>query len=138
MIEDQCGCDVFLADAYWFWQKWTDVNLNGLLREYFPKGRNLSRVSRTTLKNNPALINAEPKKLLGFKKRMICLNCPSQKCCILFDNSSLYCIVRFILPLLYTASIRGCIKATRFSFKRKKRRRSIFSSAPFYFTAERP
>ena len=68
MIEDQCGCDVFLADAYCAWQKWTDVNLNGLLREYFPKGRNLSRVSRTTLKKNPALINAEPKKLLGFKK----------------------------------------------------------------------
>ena len=34
----------------------------------YPKGRNLSRVSPSTLKKNLALINARPKKVLGFQK----------------------------------------------------------------------
>ena len=40
---------------------------NGLLREFYPKGRNLSHVGEKTLKKNLALINARPKKVLGYK-----------------------------------------------------------------------
>ena len=67
-IEEQLNCDVYFADPYCAWQKGTNENLNGLLREFYPKGRNLSRVSPTTLKKNLALINARPKKVLGFQK----------------------------------------------------------------------
>ena len=48
------------------WQKGTNENLNGLLREFYPKGHNLSRVSPKTLKKNLALTNARPKKILNF------------------------------------------------------------------------
>jgi IS30 family transposase len=67
-IEKELDCDMFFADPYCAWQKGTNENLNGLLREFYPKGRNLSRVSPATLKKNLALINARPKKVLGFKK----------------------------------------------------------------------
>ncbi len=67
-IEKELHCDVYFADPYCAWQKGTNENLNGLLREFYPKGRNLSRVSETTLKKNLALINARPKKVLGFNK----------------------------------------------------------------------
>ncbi|MBQ5890878.1 MAG: IS30 family transposase, partial [Clostridia bacterium] len=60
-IEEQLNCNVYFADPYCAWQKGTNENLNGLLREFYPKGRNLSRVSPTTLKKNLALINARPK-----------------------------------------------------------------------------
>lgn len=43
-----------------------DTVVNGLLRELYPKGRNLSRVSPTTLKRNLALLNARPRKVLNF------------------------------------------------------------------------
>lgn len=67
-IEKELNCDMYFADPYCAWQKGTNENLNGLLREFYPKGRNLSRVSPATLKKNLALINARPKKVLGFQK----------------------------------------------------------------------
>ncbi len=65
-IEQTLGCDVYFADPYCAWQKGTNENLNGLLREFYPKGRNLSRVSPATLKRNLALLNARPRKVLSF------------------------------------------------------------------------
>lgn len=67
-IEKALHCDMYFADPYCARQKGTNENLNGLLREFYPKGRNLSRVSEKTLEKNLALINARPKKVLGFKK----------------------------------------------------------------------
>ena len=66
-IEKELHCDMYFADPYRAWQKGTNENLNGLLREFYPKGRNLSRVSEVTLKKNLALINARPKKVLHYQ-----------------------------------------------------------------------
>ena len=65
-IEQKLGCDVYFADPYCAWQKGTNENLNGLLREFYPKGRDLSRVSPATLKRNLTLLNARPRKVLNF------------------------------------------------------------------------
>ena len=67
-IENRLNCNMYFADPYCAWQKGTNENLNGLLREFYPKGRNLEKVSEKTLKKNLALINARPKKVLNFKK----------------------------------------------------------------------
>ena len=64
-IEQALNCDEFFADPYCAWQKGTNENSNGLLREFYPKGRNLSRVCPATLKRNLALINARPRKVLN-------------------------------------------------------------------------
>lgn len=48
-IEKALNCDMYFADPYCAWQKGTNENLNGLLREFYPKGRNLERVSVKTL-----------------------------------------------------------------------------------------
>ena len=66
-IEQALNCDVYFADPYCAWQKGTNENSNGLLREFYPKGRNLSRVSTATLKRNLAVINARPRKVLKFQ-----------------------------------------------------------------------
>ena len=65
-IEQQLNCDVFFADPYCAWQKGTNENSNGLLREFYPKGRNLSRVSPKTLLRNLSLINNRPRKCLNY------------------------------------------------------------------------
>ncbi|MBQ4117232.1 MAG: IS30 family transposase, partial [Clostridia bacterium] len=72
---------VYFADPYCAWQKGTNENLNGLLREFYPKGRNLSRVSPATLKKNLALINARPKKVLHFQKPIDLFELSLKKCC---------------------------------------------------------
>ena len=51
------------------------------LREYYKKGKNLSRVSPKTLEKNLALINARPKKILFFKKPIDLFNENLSKCC---------------------------------------------------------
>lgn len=65
-IEKALNCDVYFTDPYCAWQKGSNENSNGLLREFYPKGRNLSRVSPKTLLRNLALINARPRKVLNF------------------------------------------------------------------------
>ena len=80
-IEEQLSCNVYFAEPYCAWQKGTNENLNGLLREFYPKGRNLSRVSPATLKKNLALINARPKKVLGFQKPVDLFELSLKKCC---------------------------------------------------------
>lgn len=80
-IEKGLQCDMYFADPYCAWQKGTNENLNGLLREFYPKGRDLSRVSEKTLEKNLALINARPKKVLKFKKPVDLFNEFLSMCC---------------------------------------------------------
>ena len=69
------------ADPYCAWQKGTNENSNGLLREFYPKGRNLSRVAPATLKRNLALINARPRKVLGFRSAQSLWDFELANCC---------------------------------------------------------
>ena len=80
-IEDRLNCDLFFADPYCAWQKGTNENSNGLLREFYPKGRNLSRVAPATLKRNLALINARPRKVLGFRSAQSLWDFELANCC---------------------------------------------------------
>lgn len=80
-IEKALNCNMYFADPYCAWQKGTNENLNGLLREFYPKGRDLSRVSEVTLKKNLALLNARPKKILFFQTPLDLFNENLKKCC---------------------------------------------------------
>jgi IS30 family transposase len=80
-IEQRLYCDVFFADPYCAWQKGSNENSNGLLREFYPKGRNLSRVAPATLKRNLALINARPRKVLGFRSAQSLWDLELLNCC---------------------------------------------------------
>ena len=80
-IEDRLNCGLFFADPYCAWQRGTNDNSNGLLREFYPKGRNLSRVAPATLKRNLALINARPRKVLGFRSAQSLWDFELADCC---------------------------------------------------------
>ena len=49
------------------WQRGTNENTNGLLRQYFPKGTDLSRWRRNEVEAVAAALNARPRKTLGWK-----------------------------------------------------------------------
>lgn len=80
-IEKALNCQVYFADAYCAWQKGTNENLNGLLRQFYPKGRNLSHVNSKTLQKNLALLNARPKKVLNYQKPVDLFELNLAKCC---------------------------------------------------------
>ena len=63
----ETGTRVFFADPHSPWQRPTNENTNGLLRQYFPKGTDLSRWSAEDLEAVALAINNRPRKILGWK-----------------------------------------------------------------------
>jgi IS30 family transposase len=80
-IEAALGCEMYFADAFCAWQKGTNENTNGLLRQFFPKGYNLSRYNQKCIDEKVELLNNRPRKCIGWKtpKEMI-LEALSKRC----------------------------------------------------------
>ncbi len=70
----ESGVKVFFADPHSPWQRGTNENTNGLLRQYFPKGTDLSRWSDHEIQAVALTLNNRPRKTLGWKTPAEALN----------------------------------------------------------------
>jgi len=61
------GVQVYFCDPQSPWQRGSNENTNGLLRQYFPKGMDLSNIHQNRLNAVAQQLNARPRKTLGFR-----------------------------------------------------------------------
>jgi len=79
MLTEQLGMVVYFAQPYRSWQRGTNENTNGLLRQFFPKGTDFMCIGHREVARVEQLLNERPRRRLGYRtpaevlaKRMCC------------------------------------------------------------------
>jgi IS30 family transposase len=66
-LTEQLGMEVYFAEPYRAWQRGTNENTNGLLRQFFPKGTDFTRISHHEVARVEKLLNERPRRRLGYR-----------------------------------------------------------------------
>jgi IS30 family transposase len=83
LFTEETKIRVYFADPYSPWQRGTNENTNGLIRQYFPKGTDFSNVPLINIREAERRLNSRPRKVLKFYT-------PSEKFYQLITNKSLH------------------------------------------------
>ena len=81
-IENSTNMTVYFAKPYSPWERGTCENTIGLLREFIPKGADLTKVSEEDLQYYVKLINGRPRKRLNYKTPIEVFQEEIERCCI--------------------------------------------------------
>jgi len=77
------GVKVYFAHPKSPWERGTNENTNGLIRQFFPKGTDFNKVSRREVKKAQHLLNGRPRAALDFRKPYEVFNeLINQHCCV--------------------------------------------------------
>jgi IS30 family transposase len=68
------GCPVFFCDPHSPWQRGTNENTNGLIRDFYPKGTNFNNITDDDLAETQRLLNIRPRQTLDFRSPHAMMN----------------------------------------------------------------
>ncbi len=66
-IAKSLKCDYYFCDPYSSWQRGLNENINGLIRQYIPKGSSFKNISKKQIRQIENRLNHRPRKSLGWK-----------------------------------------------------------------------
>ncbi len=66
-LEKKTGMSVYRANRYHSWERGTNENWNGLLRQFFPKGTYFATITQYQVDHAVRMLNDRPRKRLGYK-----------------------------------------------------------------------
>lgn len=66
MLERQTGMSVYRANPYHSWERGTNENWNGLIRQFFPKGTFFATITNDQVQQAVRMLNNRPRKRLGY------------------------------------------------------------------------
>ena len=66
-LEKGLGLKVYFANPHAPWERGTNENTNGLIREYFPKGTDFRKITKSQVDNMVRSMNNRPRKCLGYQ-----------------------------------------------------------------------
>ena len=66
-LSQSLDLEIYFALPYRSWQRGTNENSNGLLRQFFPKGTDFSRISHPEVARVEELLNERPRRRLGYR-----------------------------------------------------------------------
>ena len=65
-IAEALDIDMFFAKPYHSWERGANENMNGLIRQYFPKGSSFENITKSDVRRVQDILNNRPRKKLGF------------------------------------------------------------------------
>ena len=78
-LEQSLGIKVFFTRPHSPWEKGTNENTNGLIREYFPKKTNFNEISNYEIREVEKTLNLRPRKILEYRTPTEVLNNVQEK-----------------------------------------------------------
>jgi IS30 family transposase len=67
LVEAATGVPIYFATPHHSWERGTNENTNGLIRQYLPKRTSMARVTQADCEAVAAELNARPRRRLGYK-----------------------------------------------------------------------
>jgi IS30 family transposase len=80
-VSDALGLAVYFAAPRRPWQRGTNENTNGLVRQFFPKGTDFASTSPARVARVEAMLNDRPRKRLGYRTPAEVLAAKVRRCC---------------------------------------------------------
>ena len=74
MVADKLGIDYFFARPYHSWERGSNENLNGLIRQYFKKSTDFTKITHEKVKRVEARLNKRPRKRFDYENPIFVMN----------------------------------------------------------------